>query len=127
MARGGQVLVWEHARTRHHRQRTVIKDDDRTVLKSVLLESRMPVMNLTETRIRDIQPGSGIWRDEQVRGLMVVSHKTTKTYAVQVDVRRNGRHVRTVRVKVDRGELIGLREARRLTREIMSQIQSGID
>jgi hypothetical protein len=35
----------------------------------------MPVMNLTETRIRDIEPGSGIWRDEQVRGLMVVSHK----------------------------------------------------
>jgi hypothetical protein len=47
----------------------VIKDDDRTVLKSVLLESRMPVMNLTETRIREIEPGSGIWRDEQVRVL----------------------------------------------------------
>ena len=73
----------------------MIKDDDRTVLKSVLLENRMPVMNLTETRIRDIEPGSGIWRDEQVRGLMVVSHKTTKTYAVQGDVRRNGRHVRS--------------------------------
>jgi hypothetical protein len=43
----------------------------------------MPVMNLTETRIREIEPGSGIWRDEQVRGLMVVSHKTTKTYAMQ--------------------------------------------
>ena len=28
---------------------------------------------------------------------MVISHKTTKTYAVQGDVRRNGRHVRTVR------------------------------
>ena len=87
----------------------------------------MPVMNLTETRIRDIQPGSGIWRDEQVRGLMVVSHKTTKTYAVQGDVRRNGRHVRTVRVKIDRVDRIGLREARRRARELMSQIQSGID
>ena len=42
-----------------------------------------------------MKPGSGIWRDEQVRGLMVVSHKTTKTYAVQGDVRRNGRHVRS--------------------------------
>jgi hypothetical protein len=105
----------------------VIKDDGRTVLKSVLLENRMPVMNLTETRIRDIKPGSGIWRDEQVRGLMVVSHKTTKTYAVQGDVRRNGRHVRTVRVKIDRVDRIGLREARRRVRELMSQIQSGID
>jgi integrase len=87
----------------------------------------MPVMNLTETRIRDIELGSGIWRDEQVRGLMVVSHKTTKTYAVQGDVRRNGRHVRTVRVKIDRVDRIGLREARRRARELMSQIQSGID
>jgi hypothetical protein len=75
----------------------VIKDDDRTVLKSVLLENRMPVVNLTETRNRDIEPGSGIWRDEQVRGL------------VQGDVRRNGRHVRTVRLKIDRVDRIGLR------------------
>ena len=72
----------------------MIKDDDRTVLKSVLLEVRMPVTNLTEARIREIEPGSGIWRDEQVRGLM---------------------------------EVIGLREARRRARELMSQIQSGID
>lgn len=55
---------------------------------------------------------------------MVVSHKTTKTYAVQGDVRRNGRHVRTVRVKIDR---VDRREARRRARELMSQIQSGID
>jgi hypothetical protein len=87
----------------------------------------MPVMNLTETRIRDIEPGSGIWRDEQVRGLMVVSHKTTNTYAVQGDVRRNGRHIRTVRVKIDRVDRIGLREARRRAKELMSQIQSRID
>src|SRR5882762_5343436 len=87
----------------------------------------MPVINLTETRIRDIEPGSGIWRDEQVRGLMVISHKTTKTYAVQGDVRRNGRHVRTVRLKIDRVDRIGLREARRRAKELMSQIQSGID
>jgi hypothetical protein len=87
----------------------------------------MPVMNLTETRIREIELGSGIWRDEQIRGLMVVSHKTTKTYAVQGDVRRNGRHIRTVRVKIDRVDRIGLREARRRARELMSQIQSGIE
>src|SRR5882724_7913412 len=91
------------------------------------LENRMPVMNLTETRIRDIEFGSGIWRDEQVRGLMVVSHKTTKTYAVQGDVRRGGRHIRTVRVKIDRCDRMGLREARRRARELMSQIQSGVD
>jgi integrase len=87
----------------------------------------MAVINLTEARIRDLEPGSGIWRDEQVKGLMVVCHATTKTYAVQGDVRRNGRHVRTVRVKIDRVDRIGLREARNRAKAIMSQIQSGVD
>ncbi|MGB3272181.1 MAG: hypothetical protein WBA66_04725 [Xanthobacteraceae bacterium] len=87
----------------------------------------MAVLNLTEARIRGLELGSGIWRDEQVKGLMVICHNTTKTYAVQGDVRRNGRHVRTVRVKIDRVDRIGLREARRRAREIMSTIQSGVD
>ncbi|MDT3684750.1 MAG: integrase [Pseudorhodoplanes sp.] len=87
----------------------------------------MAVLNLTEARIRDLALGSGIWRDEQAKGLMVICHATTKTYAVQGDVRRNGRHVRTVRVKIDRVDRIGLREARNRAREIMSTIQSGVD
>lgn len=87
----------------------------------------MAVVNLTEARIRDLELGSGIWRDEQVKGLMVICHATTKSYAVQGDVRRNGRHVRTVRVKIDRVDRIGLREARRRAKELMSVIQSGVD
>lgn len=87
----------------------------------------MAVTNLTEARIRDLPLGSGIHRDAQVRGLMVLCHKTTKSYAVQGDVRRNGRHVRTVRMKIDRCDRIGLREARNRARALMSQIQSGID
>lgn len=87
----------------------------------------MAVLSLTESRIRDLPFGSGIWRDEQVKGLLVVCHAATKTYAVQGDVRRNGRHIRTVRVKIDRVDRIGLREARNRARAIMSQIQSGVD
>jgi len=87
----------------------------------------MAVVNLTEKRIRDMPLGSGIHRDEQVRGLMVICHKSTKTYAVQGDVRRNGRHVRTVRVKIDRVDRIGLNEARRRAKGLMSQIQGGVD
>lgn len=87
----------------------------------------MAVLNLTEARIRELPAGSGIHRDEQVKGLMVICHKTTKSYAVQGDVRRNGRHVRTVRVKIDRCDRIGLREARNRAKALMSQIQSGID
>jgi hypothetical protein len=87
----------------------------------------MAVLNLTESRIRDMEFGSGIWRDAQVKGLLVICHAATKTYAVQGDVRRHGRHVRTVRVKIDRVDRIGLREARNRARTIMSQIQSGVD
>lgn len=87
----------------------------------------MAVLNLTEARIRELPLGSGIHRDSQVKGLMVVCHKTTRTYAVQGDVRRSGRHVRTVRVKIDRCDRIGLREARNRAKALMSQIQSGID
>lgn len=90
-------------------------------------ECRMAVLNLTEARIRDLPLGSGIHRDEQVKGLMVICHKSARSYAVQGDVRRNGRHVRTVRMKIDRCDRIGLREARNRAKALMSQIQSGID
>lgn len=87
----------------------------------------MAVFNLTEARIRELPLGSGIHRDTQVKGLMVICHKTTKSYACQGDVRRNGRHIRTVRVKIDRVDRIGLRDARNQAKSLMSQIQSGID
>jgi len=92
-----------------------------------LRELDVAVVNLTEKRIRDLAFGSGIHRDEQVRGLMVICHKSTKTYAVQGDVRRNGRHIRTVRVKIDRVDRIGLNEARRRAKGLMSQIQGGVE
>ncbi|WP_086606724.1 tyrosine-type recombinase/integrase [Erythrobacter donghaensis] len=87
----------------------------------------MAVTKLTEARIRDLPLGSGIHRDTEVKGLMVICHKTTRSYAVQGDVRRNGRHIRTVRVKIDRVDRIGLRDARNRARVLMSQIQSGVD
>lgn len=96
-------------------------------LERYFSEAKMAVMNLTEARIRDLELGSGIHRDAQVKGLMVICHNTTKTFSVQGDVRRNGRHVRTVRKKIDRCDRISLREARRRAKEIMSQIQSGVD
>lgn len=87
----------------------------------------MAVTKLTERRVRELPLGSGIHRDSEVKGLMVLCHRTTRTYSVQGDVRRNGRHVRTVRVKIDRCDRIGLAEARRRARALMSQIQSGVD
>jgi integrase len=105
-----------------------IKDADRPVFNSVFFRIiNMAVVNLTEARIRELQPNSGIWRDEQVKGLMVICNKTSKSYAAQGDVRRNGRHIRTVRVTIDRVDRISLREARSKAKAIMSQIQSGVD
>lgn len=86
-------------------------------------ECRLAILNLTEARIRDLLFASGIHRDEQLKGLMVICHKTMRSYAVQGDVR----HVRTVRVKIDRCDRIGSREARNRAKALMSQIRSGVD
>jgi hypothetical protein len=87
----------------------------------------MAIKKLTEAGVRKLPLGSGIWRDTEVKGLMVVCHRTTRTYAVQGDVRRSGRFVRTVRVKIDRCDRIGLQKARTRAKALMSQIQSGVD
>ena len=72
----------------------------------------MASIKLTEKRVRDLDYGSGIHRDTEVKGFMVIAHQSTNTYAVQGDVRRNGRHIRTVRTKIDRVDRISLLEAR---------------
>src|SRR3546814_11181658 len=87
----------------------------------------MAVLNLTEARIRELPMGSGIHRDEQVKGLMVICHASTKTYAVQGDVRRNARHIRTVRETIERCARIGPREARSRAQALTSQRQTGAD
>lgn len=87
----------------------------------------MSIFRFTEARLRDLPLGSGIHRDVDVRGLMVICHKTTKTYSVQGDVRRNKRLVRSVRVKIGRVDHVRLAAARKKARELMNLIQSGID
>lgn len=87
----------------------------------------MAIFKFTEARIRDLELGSGIHRDTDVKGLLCICHKTTKTFAVQGDVRRQKRHVRTVRMKIGRTDLVRLSEARNEARKLMATIQSGID
>ena len=86
----------------------------------------MTIFKFTEARIRDLSLGSGIHRDTDVKGLMCICHKTCKTFAVQSDVRREKRHVRTVRVKIGRADYIRLNEARNEVRKLMTTIQSGV-
>ncbi|MCC5957698.1 MAG: integrase family protein [Natronohydrobacter sp.] len=87
----------------------------------------MAIFKFTENRIRDLPLGSGIHRDTEVKGLMCICHKTTKSYCVQGDVRRQKRHVRTVRVKIGRVDHVRLAEARNEARKLMATIQSGVD
>lgn len=43
----------------------------------------MAIFKLTEAKIRELPLGSGIHRDSDVKGLLVICHKTCKSYAVQ--------------------------------------------
>jgi len=61
----------------------------------------MKVISFTNSTINNLPFGSGIWRDQHIKGFLVICHKSTKTYAVQGDVRRNGRFIRTVRIKIE--------------------------
>jgi integrase len=85
------------------------------------------VIELTEARIRHLPLAGGIFWDARVKGLGVKCHKTCRSYICQGDVRRNRRHVRSVRVTIGRCDRIGLAEARRKAKAVMSDIQSGID
>ncbi|CTQ33922.1 integrase arm-type DNA-binding domain-containing protein [Jannaschia rubra] len=87
----------------------------------------MAIFKFTEARIRDLALGSGIHRDTEVKGLMCIAHKTTKSFAVQGDVRRDKRLVRSVRVKIGRVDHVRLAEARNEARKLMATIQSGVD
>lgn len=87
----------------------------------------MSILKFTESRVRDLPLGSGIHRDTDVKGLLCICHKTTKTWAVQGDVRRNKRFIRSVRIKIGRTDLVRLADARKEAKRLMATIQSGID
>ena len=84
-------------------------------------------IRLTEKTVRDLPLGSGIHRDEVVKGMFVQAHKTTKTYMIQTDLRRNKQFVKSIRLKIDRCDRISLSDARNQARSLLSQIQSGVD
>lgn len=87
----------------------------------------MTIFKFTESRVRDLLLGSGIHRDTDVKGLLCICHKTAKTWAVQGDVRRNKRFIRSVRVKIGRTDHVRLADARREAKRLMATIQSGVD
>ncbi|MGE3302828.1 MAG: integrase arm-type DNA-binding domain-containing protein [Hyphomonadaceae bacterium] len=89
----------------------------------------MASVNLTEARV-DALAFAGkrefVW-DKHTRGLAVVLNEGAKTYVIQGAIRSNGRHVRTVRMKLARTSDMSLRDARTRASELMAQIRSGVD
>lgn len=87
----------------------------------------MTVFEFTEVRVRDLELGSGIHRNTDVKGLFCFCQKTTKTFAVQGGVRRQKRYVRTVLKEIGRTDLVRLGQARNEAKKLVAAIQSGID
>lgn len=82
---------------------------------------------LTEEFIRSRPFGSSPIRDTEVKGLMFLCHKQTKSFAVQGDIWRNRRKVKCVKLTLGRTDRISLRVARSQAREFMAALSRGED
>lgn len=86
-------------------------------------------LNMTQKWVDSLEPspqGRIEHRDEKAIGLLVRVNKTGASYAVQGDLRQNGR-VRTRKVTLGPTNRISLAQARRRAAVIMSDIKAGID
>ncbi|MDT7044300.1 tyrosine-type recombinase/integrase [Candidatus Nitronereus thalassa] len=82
---------------------------------------------LTEGLVRGLPFGGKAVRDTEVKGLMVLCHKRSKSYAVQGDIWRNKRKVKCIRITIGRTDWVSLRDARSRARELMAAISRGED
>ncbi len=82
---------------------------------------------LTERAVREMDhPGPAV-RDTEVRGLMVLRNRRSKSYALQTDLWRCRARIRTVRMTLGRTDRMTLREARSRAREVLAAISRGED
>ena len=82
---------------------------------------------LTEELIRSQPFDSSPIRDTEVKGLMLLCHKQTKSFAVQGDIWRNKRKIKCVKFTLGRTDRITLRVARSQAREFMAALSRGED
>ena len=82
---------------------------------------------LSEEFVRSLPFNSPAVRDSEVKGLMVLCHKRSKSYVVQGDIWRNKRKYKSVRITLGRTDRIALREARGQARALMAAISRGED
>lgn len=83
---------------------------------------------LNDRAISDLAPpNSGQYRarDTQLKGFHVVVGKRTKIFAVQGDLRRDGKRVASISVRIGDTESISTREARATAKTYLAQISKG--
>jgi len=83
---------------------------------------------LNDRAISDLEPpGSGQYRarDTQLKGFHVVVARRRKIFAVHGDLRRNGKRVASISVRIGDAESISTREARATTKTYLAQISKG--
>ena len=72
-------------------------------------------------------PGSGQYRarDTQLKGFHVVVGRRTKVFAVQGDLRKDGKRVASVSVRIGDATTVSTREARATAKTYLAQISNG--
>jgi integrase len=83
---------------------------------------------LNDRAIRDLKPsnrGQYRARDTQLKGFHVVVGKRAKTFAVQGDLRKDGKRITTISVRIGDAETMSTREARAKAKTYLAQISKG--
>lgn len=83
---------------------------------------------LNDRAINDLQPpASGQYRarDTQLKGFHVVVGRRSKVFAVQGDLRKDGKRVSSISVRIGDTETMSTREARATAKTYLAQISKG--
>ncbi|MBZ9989936.1 integrase arm-type DNA-binding domain-containing protein [Mesorhizobium sp. BH1-1-5] len=83
---------------------------------------------INDRAVSDLKaPSSGQYRarDTQLKGFHVIVGRRSKTFAVQGDLRKDGKRVASISVRIGEGETMSTREARAIAKTYLAQISKG--
>ncbi|WP_195177030.1 integrase [Mesorhizobium sp. INR15] len=83
---------------------------------------------INDRAVSDLKaPGSGQYRarDTQLKGFHVIVGRRSKTFAVQGDLRKDGKRVASISVRIGYAETMSTREARATAKTYLAQISKG--
>lgn len=83
---------------------------------------------INDRAVSDLKaPSSGQYRarDTQLKGFHVIVGRRSKTFAVQGDLRKDGKRVASISVRIGDGETMSTREARATAKAYLAQISKG--